>query len=338
MKTIIGSSYRRYGFSFPRWFIYLFILIVFLTSPRVSLGQISPGPPPDLIVENLRFLPENPRVGDEATFSFVVRNIGGGAAPTAKGQISGLPTPFSVDGFLTNPLGSGQSQSFSYPARLTAQSPGNYQVGVQINLPPLFAEVTPQNNYRAIQVTIAPPFLRLPDLAVSLFEIRPSPISKNGGARISIEIKNLGWVSSPPTQLRFGGEVKVKYFFGMPDSMPVPALGANQTWSVHFDRIHRDQFFPRPGDFIVTALVNPEGTTFNERTLDNNSRNLLVKVEDRLEANVPPPSIREQMEQKMQREHRMENLPQPPIPPAPRPGPPPPVSPKSQPGQQKGLN
>jgi hypothetical protein len=235
---IVVAVFFLVGFYFPAWAADPSKVMV--QDPKNTAVQIKDFPKislPDLTIESLQFSPVNPKPGDTATFSFVIKNIGNGVADPSHAAIYSLPVPFDVHGVTTIPLAPGQGQTFSFSAQLNDKSPGSYLLGVDLNLKKQPLESNYNNNYKTINLVVSPSTANLPDLVISSYKIEPPSPSRNGPATITVEVKNVGPKPSGPTRLSFAGYPAILSLFGL-STTSVPALGPNQSRVFTFTRLN----------------------------------------------------------------------------------------------------
>ena len=234
---------------------------------------------PDLTIETVEFLPAKSKPGDQATFSFTVKNIGQGPAGPASIEVGTLPPPFTKwFKVQTQSLAPGASQKFSYNAVLDQNSVGNYGVWVDINMYRQVTETNYKNNVNHIYFTVgtAPP--QLYDLYAGLY-LEPNNSThtfKYGGpATFLLRVFNNGpWDMPKPTFAVFQGNPAVLAAFGLSTNpLTIPILKKGEVHNVKFSVLQNKLLLP-PGRYKIQANVNPNGVSFSEIGLENNDTTL----------------------------------------------------------------
>jgi subtilase family serine protease len=245
---------------------------------------------PDLTIDYITITPSNPKLGENLTIQFAIKNIGSDVAtPTladlyAMGFAYALNIPSYIN---TQQLSPGQSQVFTYSGILKSQQ-GSYEIttgkhnfGVDMNLKKNPVESNYSNNYKVKEFYISPAGgasnQPLPDLTISVLVLSPPEPTNGGPATITMTVANLGPGPAGPTKAFFNGKSEVLQALGLPagpTTIPIPALNPGQSDTFNYSAPGGKVNLPA-GSYTLAALVNtavgaiPEtNTSYNSKTLN----------------------------------------------------------------------
>jgi uncharacterized repeat protein (TIGR01451 family) len=222
------------------------------------LSTTIPVVPPDLIITNITYDPENPPIGDTVTFTVFIYNQGGGIAHN-----------FDVANYLDDNLLTIEhvgTLTYGTTANVTTtwkSQSGKHTFKAVIDPGNIIPESEEDNNQRVI--SIAP---NMPDLIVSNTTWSPAEISSGQEITFEISIKNQGTIAADPSRvIYYLDDVKLGYMdIGRlePDSIDTEHLTWTATGGSHILKIICD--------------ANDQVTEAND---DNNIRVV----------NLPPPDL-----------------------------------------------
>jgi subtilase family serine protease len=249
---------------------------------------------PDLTIDYITITPSNPKLGENLTIQFAIKNIGSDVAtPTladlyAVGFAYALNIPSYIN---TQQLSPGQSQVFTYSGILKSQqnsyeiTTGKHNFGVDMNLKKNPVESNYTNNYKVKEFYISPPGgasnQPLPDLTISVLILSPADPVTGGQTSITMTVANNGPGPSGPTKAFFSGKSEVLQALGLPaapTTIPIPALNPGQSDTFNYSA-PGGKLNLNPGSYTLAALVNTMVGAVPETNTTNNTKTLNFTVQ-----------------------------------------------------------
>jgi hypothetical protein len=269
-----------------------------LDSKNIGTNVNPPGVSalPDLIIENIRIIPENPELGKIMTLQFSVKNIGAASASPAQVIIYGLAELseiFKPDTDSTTQLAPGQNQVFSRSGLLNTQKykilTGVHYFNVRIERS--ITESNYNNNFGSKVFDIYPPggvTKPLPDITISAFSINPANPVSGAPAITTVTFINNGPGIAPATQVYFAAiDNEVLKAFGLPQPMKayftVPSLNPGQSKTFNY-QTPNGKLDLKPGSYFLDVRANEPVGGYPETNAQNNT----MRINFTVQSPVPP--------------------------------------------------
>jgi hypothetical protein len=248
---------------------------------------------PDLTIEYINITPANPKLGDNLTIQFAIKNIGSAVATPSHAALYSMgfgPALNIPSGVATQPLSPGQNQTYTYSGILNAQqyniTTGKHNFGVDLNLQKNPQESSYQNNYTVKEFYIAPPGgisnQALPDLMVSVLLLSPPDPTSGGPASISMTVANNGPGPSGPTKAIVNSQkdefVTALGIPPVPNGILVPALKPGESVTFNYSA-PGGKLSLAPGSYTLYASVNTVMGAVPETNTNNNSKTITFTVQ-----------------------------------------------------------
>jgi subtilase family serine protease len=261
-------------------------------SQAIKDGSKPPVVLPDLTIDYINLIPANPKLEENLTIQFAIKNIGSAASTAShaalysKGYGNALNIP---GGVAIQPLAPGQSQVFTYSGVLKAQQynivTGKHDFGIDLNLQKNPVESNYLNNYKDPTFYIYPAggasTQPLPDLTITVLTLNPPDPVSGGSAVVTLTVANSGPGPSGPTKAFFSGSSSLCQALGLPvtpTTIPVPALNPGQSDTFTFSA-PGGKLNLAPGSYTLAALVNNATGAVPETNTGNNTKTLNFTVQ-----------------------------------------------------------
>ncbi len=224
-----------------------------------KLTKTIPVIPPDVIISNIAWSPENPDVGDTVTFTVTVENQGGGAA-------SGFNIAYYIDDiYLTSDFIPAIESGASVNETCTWESQkGRHTFKAVADYNKRVSEDNENNNEDS--AVIIP---NMPDLAVGSVTWSPSDIPAGQEITFTINIENRGSLSASPSRIAYYTD---GVFTGYADIGQISAGGVITEYLV---------WVAESGEHTIEIVVDSAGQ-IDEVDEDNNIKTVLLPPPDLL--------------------------------------------------------